>query len=642
MPRADTFTSDAESGGLIEVGPDAIVQSLGENLLLHHPELGHLEIWVEDYVYYLVIDAPEAELGEIESWLAYNAMMGTPPIKFAFEPPEGARCIPQRSMQSVVELRGAFRNTRDVDSDLAISLPRDLPPFNIEPIEHGVQLNFERALSTDQYELVRKAVVDLDIPIRAKIAHRTPLGAPLSFQRRAQGDVALVPSRALPVGTPTAVRRLVEEDEEFWLENRNRVFSGSNPPFTQDLLPGSWKDLDLACVVDASAFPPQNMRSYLTLYDTVVVSLPLESNFGESLAGFGVSDRELLALLETGRLKILLPQPVDRYPVRWLAEAQDSHPDALMGSRRLACAVLADAQVRFPLLYPPLELDDRQAVMMMVKQAANEDGVPEAVRKWFNVLAAELPDLWLSAPLLVHREGALMTPRVGVGWLAAQIFKEFHGTDRLIEIMHAAHGVEWAGALGAHAVPCSTGSYSEEAAADFLATMYSPLEKGSIPIADARSNKTVDNLLGLDNDVPVVDFAREFVGADVQRLRRAVRDITIWNQDDDMLERAIEAYNRDVRQYEKRPDRLKTFNVVGMVPAIAAAAAFPELLGPYGRFLPLGLWMLGVLITSNTEPKHQGPAVGRLIDYVNALLAAETPRAVLLSRLRKQVKALKG
>jgi len=56
------------------------------------------------------------------------------------------------------------------------------------------------------------------------------------------------------------------------------------------------------------------------------------------------------------------------------------------------------------------------------------------------------------------------------------------------------------------------------------------------------------------------------------------------------------------------------------------------------RHLPLGLWLLGMVIGLSAEPRGQGAFLGTLLNHANAVLARSTPRAVLVSRLRQQVK----
>jgi hypothetical protein len=164
-----------------------------------------------------------------------------------------------------------------------------------------------------------------------------------------------------------------------------------------------------------------------------------------------------------------------------------------------------------------------------------------------------------------------------------------------------------------------------------------------MPVADPRVCGVVDGLLALNNDVPVVEFAKGFRGPDVARFREIVRSLTAWNQDEDHLSDAVKRFNDEVRRYEPRSSRLRTANISGVVAAVSSELA-PRL--PEGlqliQHLPLGLWLLGLLLGLSAEPTPKGPVLGRLWDHANGLLARTSSRAVLVSRLRQQVKNIKS
>jgi hypothetical protein len=633
-----------ETGNELVISPDGMVACLCERLRLDWPDLQPFELCKNGAHYYLVVGSSGrvVDLAGLEGQARMKSPMGTPPLHVVDVPPVGAIIVPLGELNAFVELRGTVRNNRDIFVDLSLTLGREFPAFRVEPIDNRVELHFERKLMSGETEVVERALQALGIPIRARIVDPGVLKPEEPFPRMPQGDIDLIPSRALPASVPREVRSLVEEDEDVWLARRAELLLDQTSTRPGDLLPPSWKKLGLICVVNANVFPANNMRSYLTVYDTVVLSLPIEPYFDELLNSMGVTPRALLELLGTGRVKVLLPHSVDRYSAQWLAEASESFPEALIGSRRLACSVIADARKRFPLFCPPTDALDRRGIMLMLRDLAADVKVPEGLRAWVRVLSTELPDIWLLAPREIHREGAMATPRYGMGWIVARLIEELHGTQRTMEIMNASHVVEWAAALGGHAVPVATETYSEEAAVNLVASMCSPVESRSIVTSDCRVHRVVDGLLALDNDVPVVEFATDFKGADVARLRHLINEMAAWNQDDATLESAITRFNREVRRYERHPDRLKTLNLVGLVPAAATAVCMPESLGPWGKFVPLGLWLIGALISTGLEPTAKGPVGGRLLDYANGLLATKTPNAVLVSRVKKQIRGMKS
>jgi hypothetical protein len=242
---------------------------------------------------------------------------------------------------------------------------------------------------------------------------------------------------------PRAVRWLAEEDEEFWLSQREEALLGGSGLAGSAMFPQSWNCKEFRCVVDATVFPVANMRSYLTLFDTIFLGLPLGDKFAEALAHLGATRTELVQLVGSGRVKILLPHSVERYDLGWLAEVLEAKPDGVVSSRRIACGVMADTRRRLPFLHPNLDFAGRRALMTAIQAAANDVEVPEDLRTHFQVIAKECADIWNFAALAIQRDGATQVDRVGVGWLASQLFQKFTGQERILEIMSAARGVSW-------------------------------------------------------------------------------------------------------------------------------------------------------------------------------------------------------
>jgi hypothetical protein len=151
----------------------------------------------------------------------------------------------------------------------------------------------------------------------------------------------------------------------------------------------------------------------------------------------------------------------------------------------------------------------------------------------------------------------------------------------------------------------------------------------------------VDGLLAIDSDAPLKEFATHFRGGDIERFRMLVTDLAKWNQDAGHLQCEIERFNAEVRQYERRPNRLRTMSVASLVAATAAQVApiLPPQLQPWAH-LPFGMCLLSSLVGLASEATPRSAVVGRLWDRANGLLAQSPPRAVLVSRLRQQVSVL--
>jgi hypothetical protein len=61
------------------------------------------------------------------------------------------------------------------------------------------------------------------------------------------------------------------------------------------------------------------------------------------------------------------------------------------------------------------------------------------------------------------------------------------------------------------------------------------------------------------------------------------------------------------------------------------------------KYLPLGAWLMNALIlTAGEHGASKSTAIGKLLDFLNGRLAGAKPEAVLVARVKKQLKGLKG
>lgn len=295
------------------------------------------------------------------------------------------------------------------------------------------------------------------------------------------------------------------------------------------------------------------------------------------------------------------------------------------------------------MFYPPLGAGERRALLGALTKftATLPDG---DLRTWTVVLRDTLMDSWVSAESMIHDRGAMGTMPNGVAGLTARLFHATRGKDIRLEIMTAGSSVEWASALGANLFPFASEGYTEEPAAEMVASMYGGLSHERPPTVGAEVHAVLDGILTLDNDVPVVAFAKEFGSGDIDRLRDLVLGMARWNLDPETLQDAIDKFNAEIRQYERRPDRVRSLNIVSLIAAVIAAT-LPA--GPgtdaVRRALPISAVLMNMLLVSlGEEVVAKNASLGALLDFINGRLAGQRPEAVLVSRVRKQIKIMKG
>jgi hypothetical protein len=425
-----------------------------EQLLMQQPHIDFHGLWRKGYHHYIlcpdVESARTAEGEDLRRWFDHSCRAITAPVELVASCPPDAERVPERSSAERALLAGAPRNRRDLLVDLGLLLPLEFPPFTIDNPDADIVMVTHRALTPDETAQTRSAYTSLGYHVPLKFSVDTKRNPEHEEFRHSvgQGDIALIPSRRLASKAGRELRFLVEDDEQFWVENRNAVLTTFHTkPAT--LLPDAWASTrSLSCLVDATVFAPDNMRAYLSLYDTVYLALPIASAFEQNCAALGVTSGELLQLVQTGRVKVILPQSVDRYPVQWLNSAAEAASGNLLLSRRLAAATISDARRRMPFLFAPLSPTERYGLLHALAIHA-QDLVGEAKRQQFVRFVAELGSAWSQAEWSVQSRGAMGTSHVGIGCVASAIYEQVTGQDLRLELWTAAQKVEWAAALGA-------------------------------------------------------------------------------------------------------------------------------------------------------------------------------------------------
>src|SRR5208282_1808697 len=87
------------------------------------------------------------------------------------------------------------------------------------------------------------------------------------------GALELIASKRLPSGFGGAVKKALEEDEEFWVRERQTVLA-SDVRKPAEFLPEAFCKNDSRCLVNAAVFPTKNLRTYLSLYRNVTIVMP--------------------------------------------------------------------------------------------------------------------------------------------------------------------------------------------------------------------------------------------------------------------------------------------------------------------------------------------------------------------------------
>jgi len=554
-------------------------------------------------------------------------------IKLIKEKPKNAIKVPDRSLEELIILASYPRTERDIYTDLTLELPKTFPYFNIKMEDNVLNIFIKRELSYEEEEIFKNAFDYLQIPIEYIIKVDENIQLEPFRMKGSQGDIDLISSKRLPNNISKNLKMLWEKDEDFWVDNRLKVL-GSEAKTYDNFIPSSWGGKYSCCLVNASVFPPHDIRNYLSIYQKVILVAPLDLKSSEIYISLGVNESELVELVRLGRVQLLFPQSIDRYPIQLLNEVAEISPENIMFSRRLACITICDIRARLPFLYPIFGVNERQELLRFLKLISDELEDTK-LKSILDSLIDELSQIWSSFEFLVHYRGAMGTMFVGFGTFLASIFKTISNMDLILEFSSASSSVEWGGALGANIFPIvDSNGYSEEPHTEIIASIYSGVPEGWVPNYVSNINTTVEGILSISKDIPVIEFAKSFGGGDIDRLRGLVYGIVKHQYNPDLLKEAIDKFNKEVISYEKSSKRLNEWDIIGLVLELSSLS----LRNKTGVYIPLAGWFLNMFVKLIEIYGTNYTFLLKIFDNMKASIMNVTPDAVLVCRMKRSLK----
>jgi len=617
---------------------EAIARQVFDRFLLLQPDVpveGLFRAGREYVIVTPVLDRVVDGGRTLKEWFDNELHPAAMPIHIAGAKPEGAEEVAPRTPRDVLLARGTIRTWYDLDRDLSLALPNDIPLVGVSDDDRTAVIRVTRALTTTEQRVVESSFEGLGsaLPMRIEVV---PPPEPIENPRRPD-RIELRTARRLPPSTPQVVRAAVESDEDVW--RRTATFSSTSEAAERVADVAPWPEVHGRSCLVATTFPPTNIRSYLSLYPTLVLVAPIKDALDPTLSALGIPKAHLFELARRGLVRFLVPQSIERYDQAWLAELLEAAPGNVLLSRRLAAVALRDQYRRNPLLSLPGNAYERRAILRALGRCS--EGVPQGAALFLKALAQALSEYWDAAEYTLQVRGAMGSLTGGLARFGAAVTKALFNKDLFIEISATAQDVEWAGALGAHLVPEHGENYSSEKAAGLLIALSSGVPKAGVQVvASARQFDLAEELLAFDNHTDVLDFVTDLGSGDLARFRELVPSIARGSRPEAELRELVSAWNGQVRAYERKPDRVKTYGLAGLALAGASAASASETIR---SVVPLVAPLIPFLTTKMTEDEvRDSPLVGRLLDWANATLAGTAPEAVLLSRLRKRVAGMKG
>jgi hypothetical protein len=387
-----------------------------------------------------------------------------------------------RQKEDVIMNYGEPGSLRDLYYESNFALDKTFPQFYYKG-ENGSTISFctENELTSLQKTQLATVLNKFRIPIQfINLVKDSEFEKNLPPFRSevGNGDLLLLPSRYIPKTSSQSLLQLCERDEDTWIDNKKKLM-GEFLTEKNNFLPSSFIIDNSSCLVEAQAFPPNNIRNYLSLYNHILLVPPFHDKHQINLEYLGVTENELKELISIDKVKLILPHSVERYDINFLNQIAESKPDNILLSRRLASATICDARMRIPFLFPPFSVLERKAILHgfrdFISTLKNEE------KEFLIKIAQSVEQMWSTTELQVHERGAMGTSFIGLGQLMAPIIEQITGRDLFLECFSVSHSIEWAGALSTVVTPYESSTYTEQPMAEILASFYSGVRKKSPP-----------------------------------------------------------------------------------------------------------------------------------------------------------------
>lgn len=599
-----------------------------ESLILQQPHINFNGLWEIAGRHFIVCpsldSSPMTSTGKpLVDWFNSECRVIGSPVSLVKKIPEGAARIPERTAIELSLLHGEPLTISEVYREVSNSLPRQFPLLRMTSPKGKLIIEIGRELSNEEIVELEIALSNYKIDIEYELKIQSDYTPQEGSQKRnfnpyiCLDNLALLPSRALRSTLPGKIREAYREDEDFWIDHRVSLLS-SNELGRADILPRAFLGGTSSCLIDATVFDTNNLRTYLPIYHRIIIAMPLKEHLSKALHGMGVSKHEILELVSRGRIQVILPQPVQRYDVKFIADVLNANASSILLSRKLSIASIVETRSRIPFLYPALGTYDKRAILEAFV-SVNDPKMGRIAR----AIGNNLGSAWVGMERNISTRGAMGNMTHGVGPLLGQIVTQITGRDLTLELTTSAMPVEWAAALHSTYFPFEGKDYSTYPHASLCASMYSGVRNSPTvnPVKDFQP--FVNDILTLDNDAPILEVDSAFSPRDIKQLA----DLLNHTSDEEDRQALVDKTNEKIRQYEKNSARLNRLDIFSLGGAAAGA-----LTG--NIYLPLGIWIAQYILSKSDPSVDFG---GRSLDWVRGVNAYTSANVVLLSRVRNKI-----
>ncbi len=167
-------------------------------------------------------------------------------------------------------------------------------------------------------------------------------------------------------------------DSEYWFSNADSIYSNKDGKEELFFVDRS----NTKCYLVASSWDSNvNLRSYLLLYDTIYIALPLADRLEQFLERQHISPSEIVEMTEQGRLVVFLPNTESRYSKKLLNEIYCHNNNAIVSKRGINtllatyfcqleqkyCSFLEASGFKLHELYPQLRFSNKDLMKLVAE-----------------------------------------------------------------------------------------------------------------------------------------------------------------------------------------------------------------------------------------------------------------------------------
>lgn len=592
----------------------------------------HLKIeglWVSRGFYYIHCPDINNETlaidgSNIHQWFRDYSLVGTRTI-LTNQLPQNATKVKDFSLEDSSQFAGLPKNFTFLFDDLLFSLPRSFPDFKLTDNNTGIvkfltlrQLTDieEKQLSEAVHKMQLSIIIETQVVDSFNDIYQPILDDPLLLRH----------SKSLDGLKGKSSKMLWEEDEDFWSMNKLNILKPKSKK--EDFYPDKFHTNSSSCLIE-DYFSPFNLRSFLTLYNIVYLNLPISEFYDSYLSQLGVSEKELIELAQLGRVRFILPESLARYNSRIIDAISELPRNSYLLTRRLSCITIADLRRRNPLLYPTFEDEIKYQLLHELHHKQFAGKLPNELSQNFPINLSRIWDNYLED---VHRGGAYALRTYSSFHFIDSLFKDI-GRDFEFELLTSIPSVDFGAALQANIIPRykENRKHSNEKIVSLIANVYSGLPNDFVPTNFPYSNTTIDQILVINKDVPVIDLANSFNNNDINRFRNLIFGLTKHKKNDGELASALELFNQHVKNYESASKRRETVNISGFL-----IDGSLDLMNPG---IPLASWIINGTKALLTQIGVNSKVIQSLIDNLESInTGTDLPDAILVSRMRNQLK----